>query len=257
MTAPGDDGRGVLRNDDVDWDHWPVADYIAENYRELHPADAAVIDHHSVYLSRLAPETVDRSLELGAGPNLYPLMLVSACSRAIDAVEPSAASVAYLCRQLANGPDDHWLPFYDRSRALNPALPSDPRPGLARVRVRHERATSVVPDSYGLVSMHFVAEGVSDEYSEFAQVCRTFVGSARPGGHVIAAFMENLGAYTIADGPRWPAFPVDAETVHDTFAPLTDDLRIERIDADPTLPDYGYTGMVLLTARRAEDGFPG
>jgi hypothetical protein len=31
---------------------------------------------------------------------------------------------------------------------------------------------------------------------------------------------------------------------------LTDDLVIERIDNDPSLPDYGDTGMILLTARR-------
>jgi NNMT/PNMT/TEMT family len=257
VSVAGDDGRGVLRNADVDWDQWPVTDYITENYRELHPSDAAVIDHHSAYLARFASDRFDRSLELGAGPNLYPLLLVSACSKQIDAVEPSAANVAYLRQQVADGPASHWLPFYERARQLNSTLAPDPRQALARVRVIHASAETIEANSYELASMHFVAEGVSDEYSEFAQVCRTFACSVRPGGHLIAAFMENLGAYTIADGQRWPAFPVDAGIIRDVFAPYTDELAIDRIDADATLPDYGYTGMVMLTARRSHHGAEG
>lgn len=251
MSVTADDGRGVLRNADVDWDQWPVADYIVENYRELHPSDAAVIDHHSIHLARFGKDRFERSLELGAGPNLYPLLLVSACSRQIDAVEPSAASVAYLRQQLAEGPAAHWLPFYERSLALNPSLDPDPRRALARVRVVHAPAETIAPNTYDLASMHFVAEGVSDEQSEFVGVCRTFARSVRPGGHLIAAFMENLGAYTIGDGQRWPAFPVDTDIVRHTFSPYTEGLTIDRIDADPTLPDYGYTGMLVLTARRS------
>jgi hypothetical protein len=38
--------------------------------------------------------------------------------------------------------------------------------------------------------------------------------------------------------------------VAEVFGPLTPDLRVARVDADPGLPDYGYTRMVLLTARR-------
>lgn len=251
MSVAADDGRGVLRNADVDWDQWPVADYITENYRELHPSDAAVIDHHSAYLARFPPDCFERSLELGAGPNLYPLLLVSACSRRIDAIEPSTANVMYLRQQMADGPAAHWLPFYERARALNPALSPDPRQALTRVHVIHAPAATIDANAYELASMHFVAEGVSDERSEFAQVCRTFARSVHPGGHLIAAFMENLGAYTIADSQRWPAFPVDVDIIRDTFSPYTTELAIDRIDADPTLPDYGYTGMVMLTARRS------
>lgn len=79
------------RNDDVDWDSWPVQDYLAENYREIHPSDAAVIAHHSEVYRGIAPGSAARSVEFGAGPNLYPLLLAAAASRRIDAVEASAA----------------------------------------------------------------------------------------------------------------------------------------------------------------------
>jgi hypothetical protein len=66
----------------------------------------------------------------------------------------------------------------------------------------------------------------------------------------VSVFMENLGRYRLG-GRQWPALPVAADDVREAFDEHTIDLDISRIDADPTLPDYGYSGMVLLTARRA------
>ena len=62
--------------------------------------------------------------------------------------------------------------------------------------------------------------------------------------------MENMGCYRVGDGPQWPAIPVDAPLVRQVFAPLVAVLSTNHIGFDPTGPDYGYTGMVLLTATR-------
>jgi hypothetical protein len=235
----------------VDWNRWPVAEYLAENYRQLHPADAAVIDHHSAFYRRFAPGSLARSLEFGAGPNLYPLMLAAAASRSIHAVEPSAASLAYLRRQLAEGADPSWLPFYERCRSRNPDLPASLARALSRVTVVPGSALDLPAGGYPVASMNFVAESVTERADEFTGFCRAFACSVRPGGGLVAAFMENMGRYRIGGGPHWPGYPVDVAAVRAAFAPLTDDLDVDRIDADPTLPDYGYTGMVVLTARRS------
>ncbi|OEJ37848.1 methyltransferase [Streptomyces agglomeratus] len=243
-------GRPPTRNDDVDWDRWPVEDYLAENYRELHPSDAAVIAHHSAFYRRFAAGGVARSVEFGAGPNLYPLMLAVAASRRIDAVEAGASGVAYLTRQLDRGPDDSWQPFYALCRRLNPGLPATAEEALARVRVVHADVRDLTPGTYGAASMSFVAEGVTEDRGEFTDFCRHFVRSVVPGGHLVAAFMENMPTYRIGPASRWPGCPVDPAVVTEVFRPLTRRLSVGRIDADPTLPDYGDSGMVLLTAVR-------
>ncbi|OIJ67783.1 methyltransferase [Streptomyces mangrovisoli] len=236
-------------NDDVDWDHWPVQDYLAENYRELHPADTAVMSHHAAYYRRLEPDSVARSLEFGAGPNLYPLMLAATVSRRIDAVEAGAANVAYLRRQLALGPDPSWARFHALGRRLDPRLPATPRAALERVRIVHGDVRALPPGGYGLVSMHFVAEGATEDLEEFTEFCRLFARCAAPGGHLVAAFMENMPTYRIGPHSRWPGCPVGVERVREVFTPLTEELEVTRIDTDPTLPDYGDSGMVLLTGR--------
>ena len=244
-------GETPLRNHDVDWDTWPVEEYLTENYREVHPADLAVIDHHSRYYRQFPADTFERSVEFGAGPNLYPLMLAAGVSRHIHAIEPSANSVAYLRQQLRDVPEASWAAFYQACRERLPTLPEDPRDALSRVTVAQVRAQDVDPGAYDLGSMHFVAESVTEDRDEFEALCGLFVRSVRPEAPVVAAFMENMGRYGLGDGSRWPGYPVDADKVAAAFDGITTELHIDRIDADETLPDYGYTGMVLLTARRA------
>lgn len=238
------------RNDDVDWDAWPVEDYLAENYRELHPSDAAVIAHHSAFYRRLAPGSAARSVEFGAGPNLYPLMLACAASRHVDAIEASAAGVAYLNRQLHRGADASWEPFYSLCRELNPQLPPTLAQALAVVHVVHADVRALPPDTYDIASMNFVAEGITEDFDELKEFCGRFVRSVRPGGRVVAAFMENMPTYRIGPASRWPGCPVNPRLVTEIFAPLTQHLAVTRIESDPSLPDYGDSGMVLLTAVR-------
>ncbi|MGW2235929.1 class I SAM-dependent methyltransferase [Streptomyces sp. NPDC001759] len=242
----------TTHNDDVDWDRWPVVDYLAENYRDLHPSDAAVIAHHSAFYRRIPPRSLGRSVEFGAGPNLYPLILAAAASRRIDAVEAGAGNVAYLERQILYGPDASWLPFHALCRRLNPDLPATLAGALADVQVVHADVRELAPGGYDLASMHFVAEGATEDRAEFADFCRAFVRCVVPGGLLVAAFMENMPTYRIGPASRWPGCPVNPETVTQVFAPLTHDLTVTRIDADPTLPDDGDSGMVLLTARAGQ-----
>ncbi|MEU6624299.1 class I SAM-dependent methyltransferase [Streptomyces litmocidini] len=247
--GPPETGR-VRRNRDADWNDWPVADYLAENYRRLHPCDVGVIHHHAAVYRRFAPGALSRTVELGAGPNLYPLMLAAAASRGVDALEPSAASVRYLCGQLAHGVDDSWRPFYALCRSLAPGLPADSAEALRRVRVVRGTADDLVPGTYDLASMNFVAESVTEDFGEFTALCDAFVHAVRPGGTLLAAFMERMPSYRIGTGPVWPACPVDEAALRAVFTPRTTGLRIVGLAKDRTLPEYGDTGVLLLTAER-------
>ncbi|MEU8752866.1 class I SAM-dependent methyltransferase [Streptomyces chartreusis] len=256
MPAPGSPRAAPIRNDDVDWDVWPVREYLAENYRELHPSDAAVIAHHARLYRELAPCAIARSVEFGAGPNLYPLMLAAAASRRVDAVETGAGNVAYLTEQLRLGPDADWQPFHALCRRHLPDLPASLREALSPVRVVHGDVRALPAGTYGLASMHFVAEGASEDFAEFTEFCRLFARCVVPGGYLVAALMENLPTYRIGTTSRWPGCPVDRDAVRAVFTALTEELSVSRIDTDPTLPDYGDSGMVLMTGRTAPPARP-
>ena len=253
MTATAPVGDGIRRNGDADWHSWPVDTYLAENYRQLHSCDDAVITHHSAFYRRIARSSIPRSVEIGAGPNLYPLLLAAGACQQVDALDPSRANVAYLREQVTRGADDSWQPFYDRCRALNPDLPATMAEALHGVSPRLGELADLEPASYDLASMNFVAESVSEDLAEVTAFCRTFARSVRPGGQLVASFMERQARYRLGDGSQWPGCPVDVGDVLRIFEGEVDQLEVSRIDSDPALPDYygGYTGMILLTARRA------
>lgn len=237
-------------NTDIDWNRWPVSTYLAENYRDYHMCDDAVITHHSAFYRGLAPDSLRRTVEIGAGPNLYPLLLASAAAQRIDAVDRSTSGLSYLQHQLDRGPDLIWDPYWQRCRALNPTLPPTMEQAFTRIRVVRGNAFALAGSGYNLASMHFVAESVTEDADEFKDFCAAFVATVEHGGYLVAAFMENMGRYQLGDGSQWPGIPIDADAIHQAFAPLTEELQVSRIDADPGLPEYGYTGMVLLHARR-------
>jgi hypothetical protein len=59
-----------------------------------------------------------------------------------------------------------------------------------------------------------------------------------------------MARYQFGDGSDWPGCPITGHDLERVVIPHTDALTITRIDADPAIPDYGHTGMLLLTARR-------
>ena len=64
--------------------------YLAENYRDLH-AERRCGDRAPLGgLPRSRAGSLERSVEIGTGPNLYPLFLASGAARHIDAVDRSA-----------------------------------------------------------------------------------------------------------------------------------------------------------------------
>lgn len=256
MSAQRAPSKSAWRNRDVDWDSWPVQTYLSENYRQLHACDDAVLVHHSAFYRQLAPASLATSLELGAGPNLYPLMLATAASRFVHAVDLSVVNVSYLREQVTRGADASWQPFYDRCRELNPDLAPSLKEAMASVWVSQGDIAHISRGGYDLASMNFVAESISEDRAEVAEMCRAFVGTVRPGGHLVAAFMENMARYDLGNQSQWPGCPIDARDVSEMFADQVDDLKVTRIDADPSLPDYygGYTGMIMLTARRRLGG---
>jgi hypothetical protein len=250
VTAPAhggqDDGAPHRPNGDVAWDDFDTAGYVADNYATLHDLDRRIITDLSPYYRSLPPRSLRSSLDIGTGPNVYPLMLVAAASRRLKALERSASNVAYLRRTCREGADPSWTPFWRLCRQLDPALPADLDEVLRGLTIDHGDALKVPLGQHDLVSMFFVAESVAGDRDEFEQLSRRFAAAAAPGGHLVAAYMAGMPHYELG-GETLPSFPLDRETLETVMRPVTRQLRIWQLPADRTLP-YEHEGVLLLTA---------
>ena len=245
MTA--DPSPGPVRNADVRWDDFDTSGYVADNYESLHDLDRQIITELSPHYAALPPAALATALDVGTGPNLYPLMLAAAASRRLESVEPSAANRAYLDRLCRRGPDACWLEFWRLCRELNPALPDDLGQVLRGVAVRRGDAFTLPRARYELVSMFFVAESVTGVRQEFEEICRRFAAAAAPGGHLVAAFMAGMPSYELG-GEVLPSYPIDEDALTGALRGLAEGLDVRRLPPDPTLP-YEHDGVLLLTAR--------
>jgi hypothetical protein len=54
------------------------------------------------------------------------------------------------------------------------------------------RCPDVPEGADDLASTNFVAESITEDVDEFSALCTTFIRSVRPGGFLVAAFMENM-----------------------------------------------------------------
>jgi hypothetical protein len=237
----------VRRNADVLWDDFDTGGYVAANYATLHELDRQIITELAPYYAALPAAGLATTLDVGTGPNLYPLMLAAAASRRLESVEPSAANREYLHKVCEQGADACWLEFWRLCRELNPTLPGDLAQVLARVGVRRGDAFTLPRARYDLVSMSFVAESVTGVREEFEEICRRFASAAAPGGHLVAALMAGMPSYELG-GEVLPSCPIDEDALTGALRGLAEELDVRRLPPDPTLP-YEHDGVLLLTAR--------
>ena len=116
-----------------------------------------------------------------------------------------------------------------------------------KVETKHGSIYELEENKYDLASMFFCAESITLERGEFVLACTKFIKSVKPGGHLVAAFMENSRGYEIK-GIDFPAYPVDINLIKKIFQPKTNNLLITRIPLAEKPLRLGYTGMLLLTA---------
>lgn len=247
VQPPPSEPAGAHFNRDVAWNGFDTDGYLADNYAHLHDFDRRIIIALSPYYRALPTAGLASSLDVGTGPNLYPLMLAAGASRRLEVLEHSAANVAYLDRVRGHGADPSWTPFWDLCRHLNPELPAELDPVLRGLTIQHGDAFDLPVHQHELVSMFFMAESVTGDLDEFQQLCHRFASAATPGGHLVAAFMAGMPSYHLG-GQTLPSLPLDQHTLQTIMQPVAEHLQIWQLPADSSLP-YRHEGVLLLTAR--------
>lgn len=227
------------------WEQFNPVKYVSSNYRRIHDEDRQILKllvH--LYERNLTPGR--RCLDVGTGPNLYPIILLLPYALFIDCLEFSKRNVTFLNDSI-HTPQAHWYSFLRSMKAKCANYSFNLKEELTnKVRIHKGSIIDNKKGGYDVVSMFFCAESITNNSAEFVRVCNKFVQAARSGGALVAAFMERSSGYRIGK-IDFPAYPVDAILLKLVFGPLCNKLKIHHIKkAKDPLRD-GYTGMLLLT----------
>lgn len=250
------DGQRERGNASYDWSRFDVDSYLGHYYNEAHPDDDA--------LCRLAAETLMRASPLGAeldvidvgtGPNLMPLLAAVPRAGRLTAWEYAPNNIAWLRQELqGDQPRWQWQHYWRLVRETVPNGAELPENALEALRGRVDPRQGSIFDlpaaGWDAATMFFCAESITQRQDEFERACRCFAGAVRPGGTLVAAFLNRSDHYAVADY-EFPGARATRESVLAAFGDMIADAAIEMIGIVEEEIRIGYSGTILLTATRA------
>ena len=236
-----------LRTDDCDWEKFGQHEYVERNYGEALDADLEIIEKLASFYES-TPSGGDH-IEIGAGPNLYPLMAAAKHRDSVHVTDVGASNLEYVQSEMTRGLGDVWHRWHGRLRDVGGGYDTNDEmvERLREVCTYEQMSVLDIPDnSYDSSSMMFVAESMTNDYDEFATALQRSVRCVRPGGSFSVALMLNSQGYNAGD-EEFPAVPVTPDDVKAIIGPEASEAEYSEIDFNVR---EGHEGMLLVTGRR-------
>jgi hypothetical protein len=248
------DEKDAVGNAGVSWSHFDPETYFQQYYGEPHPDDDGVVRHACAALSAAMPVGNDLdTVDVGTGPNLFPLFCAMPRARRMTAWEYASSNVEWLQKEIANETyRPQWQHFWKvAADAYGPLydLPRNPMSMLRQKATIERGSVYDLPERrWDAATMFFCAESITQKYAEFEAACVRFARAVRPGGSLIAAFLAGSSGYGVADRP-FPALKISDTDIRTVFAPVSSEARTVNIGISANQIRGGYSGMVFLTAK--------
>jgi hypothetical protein len=252
-----EDGESSIRNDGAPWPFFDSDAYYEKNYSSLMPEDEEIIQCASKFLIQTCEGSprLRRAVDVGAGTNLYPSLLMLPWAEHIVFTEYAPPNVDWLRENLMDTTGEwRWQPFWD----LVAALPGyravgDPRATLAAAHeVRLLSIFDLPTRAWNLGSMFFVADGMTTDRTEFEAAVRAFLLALEPGSPFLMAFMEGSSGYDV-HGTAFPSTLVTLRSLDALLAELpVTGTGILRTDSSIHRVRPGYEAMLFVTGFVAE-----
>jgi hypothetical protein len=245
------EGEPGLRNDAVAWSDFDADEYWKLNFADVLPEDAEIIESASKFLiTACEPGRSKTAVDVGAGTNLYPGLLMLPWVERIVFTEYAESNIDWLRKHLAETSGEwEWQPFWNLV-AHQPCYQSIEHP-RRRLAAAHEvRALSIFDlprRTWDLGSMFFVADGLTEDHTEFEVAVRTFLGALVPGSPFLMAFMEGSTGYDV-HGVRFPSVRLTLPSLEAllTRLPVTGTNVLRTNNAIRALRP-GYDAMLFVT----------
>jgi hypothetical protein len=246
------DREPSTRNGAAPWSDFDADVYWKSNYATIFPEDAQILRHASTFMIRACSgrPPVGAAVDVGAGTNLYPALLMLPWVERIVFTEYVPANIEWLRENLAVAPGEWaWQSFWDLLAGL-PGYAEIEHP-RRRLAVSHDiRRLSIFdlpPRTWDLGSMFFVADGITSDEDEFKHALNSFLGALTPGAPFMMAFMEGSSGYDVS-GIRFPAVNITQESLGALLAALpVTSTDVLRTDNSVRRLRPGYDAMLLVT----------
>jgi hypothetical protein len=239
----------------ADWDSFDSHAYVSQNYGHgILPEDMRIMRFVVAELRNMniAPNSFRATADIGAGPNLYPGLLLApyvAPSGSLDLVDRSAANLRYLDDAMTNGAPDVWLEFERDLRRLG--HPTSIRKLRDVAAVRQGSIYDLPAGQYDAVMCFFVAESITDDPEEFATAVDVLMRSLKPSGLFVTAHMVGSTGYGMGPDTQYPACDLTMPEIETVYQPYGTFRSVLATHDSQRAARPGYHGMAALVGRRS------
>ncbi len=251
-SSTGKPQRAASRNADYRWAEFDSEAYFQHYYGEPHQDDERVIRLAVAAVKAAPPPGAELDVvDVGTGPNLFPLFCTVPRARRLTAWEYAESNIAWLEAELDRSEARwQWRHFWNVARdAWGPdhRLPDDPTSLLKeRCAIRRGSIFELPERAWDAATMFFCAESITGNRDEFEVACAAYARCVKPGGLLAAAFLVRSGGYVVADRP-FPVLHVTAEEIEETFARYARIESAEKVGIVEREIRSGYSGFVFIT----------
>ena len=244
----------------ADWNAFDVGEYVQRCYGDrIMDVDAFIIKGVIATFAELElpPADWQRVADVGAGPNLFPGLLLTPFLKSggtVELIDVSEPNRRYLREALAGvsesgypvavwgkyedlmaGQDERWAGAFGRLREL--------------AEVRAGDVFALPPETYDAVSSFFVTESITTSRDECRLAVEKRIAATKTGGLVVAGHMLGSHRWHAGVGVHFPAVPVTVADLREWYRDHLDDLHIIEPPLTPEVRE-GYEGTAVVVGRR-------
>jgi len=237
------------------WNEWDASEYVSRNYMEsIMPEDQQIISLVAKGLqSRLGDKKLLRIADIGAGPNLYPAMLMAPwAAGSIELWEPGESNLKLLADYIKD-PSSTWQPFAELMALEDPRYSN-----ILEIISQHglvigKDVYSLPENHFDLISSFFVSESMCDLHLHFRSALDCMKRALTDNGLLVCAHMLGSRSYPAGAETVFPALPLDADMLKQAYSDIGLSCEIS-IPNHPSqkeeIPRQGYHGMAVVFASK-------
>ena len=247
------------------WDQFDVQEYVQRNYgNKILEEDRFIIEHaaNAIRSADLRPASLSRISDVGAGPNMYPSMLLAPFVKPveeggqIELIEYSAPNRSY-AQSVIDGTDTDgplggiWGKFESFIKDQGPEWTGDVFKDVRqKAHVVAGSIDELPKEKSDAVVSFFVPESTTDNWAEFERRVNSLLDFSKPGGFLMVAHMLGSKGYPAGEGTKFPAISLTMEDLKKVYVGKADG-KIIHVEAPPRGKRrrrlHGVSGGSVLT----------
>jgi predicted RNA methylase len=248
------------------WDAFDVAEYVRRCYGDsIMDVDRALIEGviDAMQALDLKPGSWRRAADVGAGPNLFPSLLMAPfmvdpkVGGQLDLIEIGASNRDYLKTVTTASPcpaglDTVWTKFEELMADRSELWVDSLQKVRALATVRAGDIFALPPETYDAISAFFVPESITDSFEQCELAVAKLIAAAKPDGFIMVGHMLGSDGWYAGEGNHYPAVPLSIEQLSDLYE---DHLDFMRIIEPPLTPEvrHGYNGAAVVVGKKKRE----